>query len=132
MNSNVPMTQETKPRQIAQQSPVLRGLSVEQRHPEATPFTCPNSTHLHSTRSHLRYSLLIAPNHKFIFANMVKRSHHACAEESSLWLDFGNFCGNLPMSSSAFPAVQPLLRTPVRLLHLNEPGHQTAYFYIYG
>jgi hypothetical protein len=65
MNSNVPMTQETKPGQIAEQSPVLTGLSVHQRHPkgsETQPFTCPNSTHLHSTHSHLRHSFFIAPN----------------------------------------------------------------------
>jgi hypothetical protein len=60
MNSNVPMKQETKPRVIAVQSPVLTGLSVEQRRPNACyhlPITCRNSTHLHLTHSHLRYNL---------------------------------------------------------------------------
>jgi hypothetical protein len=63
MKSNVPMKQQTKPRQIAERSPVVPGLSLEQRLPkgsETPPFTCPNSTHLHSTHSHFRYSLLVA------------------------------------------------------------------------
>ncbi len=45
MNSNVLMKQETRPRAIGSTSPVLTGLSVEQRHPkgsETPPFTWGN------------------------------------------------------------------------------------------
>src|SRR6266404_6628281 len=45
MNSNVLMKQETRPRSIGSTSPVLTGLSVEQRHPkgsETPPFTWGN------------------------------------------------------------------------------------------
>jgi hypothetical protein len=43
MNSNVPMKQETKPTQFAEHSPVLTGLSVQQRYPKGSatpPITC--------------------------------------------------------------------------------------------
>jgi hypothetical protein len=65
MNSNVPMKQQTNLTRFADPSPVVTGLSLKQRHPEgseAPPFTCPISTDLHSTHSHLRYIFLIAPN----------------------------------------------------------------------
>lgn len=40
--------------------------------------------------------------------------------------------GNRLSRKAAFPSAQPLLRTPVRAIHLNEPGYQTVYFFIYG
>jgi hypothetical protein len=57
MKSNVPMKQQTNLTQFADPSPVVTGLSLEQRHPKGSktpPITCPNSTHLHPTHSHLR------------------------------------------------------------------------------
>jgi hypothetical protein len=44
---------------LAGQSPVLTGLSVDQRRPNGyyhVPITCGNSTHLHPTHTHLRYN----------------------------------------------------------------------------
>jgi hypothetical protein len=42
-------------------------------------------------------------NHQIYLPTCSKRDIFTGVEESSLWLDFDDFCGNLPKSPSVFP-----------------------------
>jgi hypothetical protein len=73
----------------------------------SAPFTsAASATSRPSWQPHIGKHQLRITNHITKF-NLPTCSNHdifLSAEESSLWLDFGYFCGNLPKLSSAFPA----------------------------
>jgi hypothetical protein len=69
---------------------------------------------------------------EFIFATVAKRSHYSRAEGSSLWLDFGDFCGNLPKSSPAFPGGITIAYSAGSLASFERTEASNCLFLIYG